>query len=66
MMCMCVVLIVPLRFLCHCGKRQLCLLWREQTAPGEDNAGPGKLSSSLKGPAQELESEAGGTGKGAG
>lgn len=22
--CVCAVLIVPLRFLCHCGKRQLC------------------------------------------
>lgn len=24
-MCVCAVLIVPLRFLCHCGKQQLCL-----------------------------------------
>lgn len=65
MMCMRVVLIVPLRFLCHCGKLQLCLLWREQTAPGEDNAGPGKLRGSLRGPAQELGCEAGRTGEGA-
>lgn len=44
MMCVCAVLIVPLRFLCHCGKWQLCLPALEgANGSREDDAGPEKL-----------------------